>query len=60
MNPFERLEELTDAYIEIKGLPGSVWNVYIRPDTLGFPLVRGTSESLVDAIKQAIALWETK
>ncbi len=60
MSPFERLEELTDAFVEIKGKPGLNWAVSIRPRDTGFPLVWGESDSLVEAVKQAIALWEAK
>ena len=58
--PFERLEELTDAFITMEGIPGLEWCISIRPSTLGFPIVHGRSESLIEAVKQAIALWETK
>ncbi|MES2367587.1 MAG: hypothetical protein V4563_17055 [Pseudomonadota bacterium] len=60
MSPFERLEELTDASITIEGHKKAYWEVFIRPYGGGFPLVRGESDSLAEAVKQAIALWEAK
>ncbi len=59
MNPFERLEELTDTKITMEQLAG-FWTVYIRPDGGGYPLVRGYAETLSEAVKQAVELWETK
>ncbi len=60
MNIFERLEELTDAAVEITGTPGHNWLVLLRPRAGGFPLVRGEGYNLPEAIKQAIERWETK
>ncbi len=57
--PLKRLEELTDAFVQIEGSPIR-WNVSIRPFNGGFPLVESNSDSLPEAVKQAVELWETK
>ncbi len=59
MTPLERLEELTDTETTIDNYNGS-FRVYIRPFGGGFPLVKGNGETLSEAVKQAIELWETK
>ena len=58
MNVFERLEELTDAKVEIEGNPGSGWRVFIRPRDGGFPLKRGEAETLPEAARLAVEAWE--
>ena len=60
MNPFERLDILgKGTIIQIESFP-DIWLVHIRPIEGGYPLVRGKAETLSEAIKQAIELWESK
>ncbi len=67
-DPFERLEKLDllleTAHVLIEtemDIPsGPIWAVYIRPVSGGFPLVKGRSIDLSEAVKQAVELWETK
>ncbi len=66
LQAFEKLDLLADeAQILIEtfhvgGFCDAEWSVYIRPIGGGFPLAKAHGETLSEAVKQAVELWETK
>jgi len=50
---------IDEVMIEIDNNEG-FWRVYIRPEGGGYPLVNGKSDSLAEAIKQAVENWEDR
>lgn len=49
----------TGTLIEIENDVGVV-SVYIRPIGGGFPMVRGESNTVTEALRMAVALWEVR